>query len=62
MNLDEVNKWSLKIKKELLANKIMISRPLHNNKYILRIVFGNFNTKDSHIIELANFLNNSINE
>ena len=62
MNLDEVNKWSLKIKKELLANKIMISRPLHNNKYILRIVFGNFNTKDSHIIELANFLNNSTNE
>ena len=62
MNLEEVNIWSLKIKKILLEKKIMISRPLYKNRYILRIVFGNFNTKQSHILNLANFLNENINE
>ena len=62
MNTNQINKWSLKLKNLLLENKIMISRPLHKNRYILRVVFGNFNTKESHIIELANFLNNNINE
>ena len=62
MNPDQINIWSLKLKKTLLENKIMISRPLHKNRYILRVVFGNFNTKESHIIELANFLNENLNE
>ena len=62
MNTNQINTWSLKLKKILLENKFMISRPLHKNRYILRVVFGNFNTKESHIIELANFLNNNINE
>ena len=62
MNTNQINTWSLKLKKILLENKFMISRPLHKNRYILRVVFGNFNTKESHIIELANFLNNYINE
>ncbi len=62
MNTNQINTWSLKLKKILLENKIMISRPLHKNKYILRVVFGNFNTKESHIIDLANFFNNNINE
>ena len=62
MNISQINRWSIKLKKILLENKIMISRPLHKNRYILRVVFGNFNTKESHIIELANFLNNSIDE
>ncbi len=62
MNPHQINLWSLKLKKSLLENKIMISRPLYKNRYILRIVFGNFNTKESNVIELANFLNNNINE
>ena len=62
MNQDEINIWSLKLKNKLLKNKIMISRPLHKNRYILRIVFGNFNTKQSFIIDLAKFLNKNVNE
>ena len=62
MNPEQINTWSLKLKKTLLENKIMISRPLYKNRYILRIVFGNFNTKESNIIDLANFLNKNINE
>ena len=62
MNQDEINIWSLKLKNKLLKNKIMISRPLHKNRYILRIVFGNFNTKESFIIDLAKFLNKNVNE
>ena len=62
MNSDQINNWSLKIKKMLLNKKIMISRPFYKNRYILRVVFGNFNTKESHIIELAHFLNKNIHE
>ena len=58
MNFEQINNWSLVTKKFLLENKIMISRPLYKNRYILRIVFGNFNTKKSHIIKLANLINN----
>jgi len=62
MNTNQINTWSFKLKKLLLNNKIMISRPLHKNRYILRVVFGNFNTKESHIIELASFFNKNTNE
>jgi len=62
MNFEQINNWSLVTKKFLLENKIMISRPLFKNRYVLRIVFGNFNTKKSHIIKLANLINNKINE
>ena len=62
MNYEQINNWSLVTKKFLLENKIMISRPLFKNRYVLRIVFGNFNTKKSHIIKLANLINNNINE
>ena len=62
MNFEQINNWSLVTKKFLLENKIMISRPLFKNRYVLRIVFGNFNTKKSHIIKLANLINNNINE
>ena len=62
LNPDQINIWSLKLKNTLLKNKIMISRPLYKNRYILRIVFGNFNTSESLIIELANFLNKNTDE
>ena len=58
MNAEESNDWTLKAKKSLLVKNYMISRPFYKGKYYLRIVFGNFNTKDLHITELTNFLNN----
>ena len=57
MNLSESNNWTFKAKKYLLDKNYMISRPFYKGKYYLRIVFGNFNTKISHISELTNFLN-----
>ena len=62
LNSEQINIWSLNLKKILLEKKIMISRPLYKNRYILRIVFGNFNTKESSIIDLANILNKNVNE
>tara|TARA_B100000900_G_scaffold399997_1_gene403170 strand:+ start:711 stop:2108 length:1398 start_codon:yes stop_codon:yes gene_type:complete len=54
----ESDEWTLSTKKLLLENDYMISRPLYKGKYYLRIVFGNFNTTESHISELTNLLNN----
>jgi len=34
----------------------MLSRPKFKGKYYLRVVMGNYNTKDSHIEELLRFL------
>tara|TARA_Y100001978_G_scaffold196697_1_gene206553 strand:+ start:1463 stop:2863 length:1401 start_codon:yes stop_codon:yes gene_type:complete len=58
MNNEESNNWTLAVRKYLLDKNYMISRPLFKGKYFLRIVFGNFNTSDSHILELTNLLNN----
>jgi len=58
MNAEESNNWTLKAKNLLLEKNYMISRPFYKGKYYLRIVFGNFNTKAIHILELTNFLNN----
>ena len=36
-----------------------LTRKIPNKgKFFLRIVFGNFNTKARHILEITNFLNN----
>ncbi len=56
---EESNNWTLKIKKFLLEKNFMISRPFYKGKYFLRVVFGNFNTTESHILQLAKLLNNS---
>tara|TARA_Y100001978_G_scaffold137512_1_gene122959 strand:+ start:72 stop:1472 length:1401 start_codon:yes stop_codon:yes gene_type:complete len=58
MNDEESNNWTLKAKNLLLEKNYMISRPFYKGKYYLRVVFGNFNTKALHILELSNFLNN----
>ena len=60
INQQSSNNWTLFAKKELLRNKYMISRPYYQKQYYLRIVFGNFNTKDENIILLAELLNNLI--
>ena len=60
MSQDESNKWTLEAKQALLENNFMISRPFYKDRYILRVVFGNYNTNENHIVELANFLNNYV--
>ena len=60
MNENESNDWTFDVKKFLLARNFMISRPFYKGKYFLRIVFGNFNTSESHILELTKLLNELI--
>ena len=57
MDEKESNKWTMQAKDFLLKKNFMISRPLYKGKYYLRIVFGNFNTTDTHILELIENLN-----
>jgi len=48
--------WTQSKVNELRKNKYMLSRPKFKGKYYLRVVMGNYNTKDSHIEELLRFL------
>ena len=59
-NMDQHNSdiWTLNTKKNLLRNQFMISRPTYLNRYFLRVVFGNYNTSDVHILKLADLINN----
>jgi glutamate/tyrosine decarboxylase-like PLP-dependent enzyme len=41
---------------ELMKSNFMISRPKFKGKYFLRIVMGNYNTRESHIKELLRLL------
>ena len=50
--------WTQTKVNELMKNNFMLSRPKINGKYYLRVVMGNYNTKDSHINELLSFLDN----
>ena len=58
MNTDQSNKWTLEAKNSLMEKNYMISRPLYKGRNYLRIVFGNYNTTNLHISDLADFLNN----
>ena len=49
--------WTQTKINELMKNNFMLSRPKFKGKYYLRVVMGNYNTKDSHIEELLRFLN-----
>ena len=49
--------WTQTKVNELMKNNFMLSRPKFKGKYYLRVVMGNYNTKDSHIEELLKFLN-----
>ena len=53
--------WSKKTRNSLLINKFMLSRPIYENRYYLKAVLGNPNTKFEDLNLLANLLNQSIN-
>ena len=48
--------WTQTKVNELIKNNFMLSRPKFKGKYFLRIVLGNYNTKESHIQELLKLL------
>ena len=39
-----------------MKNNFMLSRPKYNGKFLLRVVMGNYNTKESHLEDLLNIL------
>ncbi len=57
MNKNESDEWTLNKRISLMKKNFMLSRPLFKNKYFLRVVLGNHNTKRNHINELLKLLN-----
>ena len=48
--------WTQTKVNELIKNNFMLSRPKFKGKYFLRVVMGNYNTRESHIVELLRLL------
>ena len=57
----QASDWSIKTRNFLLANKFMLSRPMYGDRYYLKAVMGNPNTKFDDLKLLANLINNSTN-
>ncbi len=57
MNIEKSNEWTLNTKKTLMNNQFMLSRPFYNGRFCLRIVLGNYNTKELHLNNLADLIN-----
>ena len=56
----QASDWSIKTRNSLLANKFMLSRPMYGDRYYLKAVMGNPNTKFDDLKMLANLINHSI--
>jgi len=52
--------WSIKTRNSLLTSKFMLSRPIYRDRYYLKAVMGNPNTKFDDLKVLANLLNRSV--
>ena len=52
--------WSSKTKKLLLENQYMVSRPIYNDLFYIKIVFGNPYTQENHLDSLAKIINLSV--
>ncbi len=52
--------WSIKTRNYLLTSKFMLSRPMYGDRYYLKAVLGNPNTKFDDLEKLANLINHSI--
>ena len=57
MNIEDSDEWTLNTKKFLMKKNYMVSRPFYNDRFLLRIVLGNYNTNDSHLRDLAKLIN-----
>ena len=59
-NSFQASDWSIKTRNSLLTSKFMLSRPMYGDRYYLKAVMGNPNTKFEDLKLLANLINNSI--
>ncbi len=53
---EDTDFWTKNKVNKLMKNNFMLSRPKFKDKYFLRVVMGNYNTKESHIEELLKLL------
>jgi len=53
---EDSDTWTQTKVNELINNNFMLSRPKFKGRYFLRVVMGNYNTKESHIEELLRLL------
>ncbi len=53
---EDSDKWTHTKVNELINSNFMLSRPKFKGRYFLRVVMGNYNTKESHIEELLRLL------
>ncbi len=53
---EDSDKWIQTKVNELIKNNFMLSRPKFKGRYFLRVVMGNYNTKESDIEELLTLL------
>ncbi len=56
----QASDWSITTRKYLLKSKFMLSRPMYGDRYYLKAVMGNPNTKIDDLKLLANLINDSI--
>ncbi len=56
MSKNESDAWTLNKRISLMNNNFMLSRPLFKNRYFLRAVLGNYNTREMHINALLKLL------
>jgi L-2,4-diaminobutyrate decarboxylase len=56
----QASDWSIKTRNSLLEKHFMLSRPLYGDRYYLKAVMGNPNTKFDDLKLLANYINHSI--
>ena len=57
ISIKDSNSWTKINRIKLLKNNYMLSRPEFNGKYFLRAVMGNYNTSESHLVDLLKILN-----
>ncbi len=60
-SVSESSNWSVKTRHFLLAEKFMLSRPFYGDRYYLKAVMGNPNTKFDDLKKLAHLINYSVN-
>jgi len=53
---EDSDRWTQTKVNQLINNNFMLSRPKFKGRYFLRVVMGNYNTKESHIEELLRLL------
>ena len=57
LNTNDSNSWTEQKRYELMKKNFILSRPKFKGKYLLRAVFGNYNTNNHHMNDLLNLIN-----